>query len=373
MWTKLMSLFAVALLVMSALPLAIAQSEGNRPEEAPRIAAQMDERLEEAEEPRAKIQARLAEQRQRMRERQENFVERKEALQARLEERREDMTKSRIEQAEERYEETRVRYAEARQQYQEVKKKVQQARQRFAGCADDASAECQRVNEEMREHGKPFLLRSADLVLEALERTRMRIEASEEMDTATKADLLTRLADKRAEIEDARAVIEELDEEATPEEIREAAKTIREAWQESRYVLLLGAGHVVNAQLGNIIHRTERLSERIHRTRDRLASQGKEVAALDEQLDIFDQKLGLANQEWQTAVDLYTDAAPGQMDAVAKEARQHVQRAKELLAEVRDALRTIVNEIKRQEGSELRIENGENSDDGTPEQGSGDA
>jgi len=245
---------------------------------------------------------------------------------------------------------------------------VNQARQQFIECKSDNSTECQAVRNTVRQNAQPFLTSSADLVLDALNRVEIQVNASTELDNATKADLLAQLDQKIADVNDAKAVIANLDNSSTPDDIRAAAKTIREAWLSTKTVLKTSVGRLINARLGNIIHQVEQLSTRIHATRDRLAAAGKDVTALDAKMDEFDAKLADAKSEYQAAVDLYKNAAPGKIDEIAQEAHDHVKNAQDDLKAVRDSLRDIVNEIRQQNGGGLEIEdNGTNATQGENE------
>jgi len=258
--------------------------------------------------------------------------------------------RARLEVREERLQEAKLNYVRARERFELQKEKVAEVREKFKECKADNSTECQEAKEKVKENAKPFLGNSLEMILKALERLKEHVTDNENMNADAKTRLLAKIDAKIAVITAAQAEIEALGENATPEQIREAAKTARDAWKETKPVVEESSAEVVNAKLGNIIHQTEQLSTKIHSVRDRLANQSKDVTELDEKIVEFDAKLALAKTEYQGAQDAL---AAGGEDAV-QAAHEHVKKAQEYLKEVRESLRDIVKEL-RANGAEVLV------------------
>ncbi len=295
-----------------------------------------------AREQREKI---LARGERTLRERKEEVKEWRE----RSAEMREEMLE-RVRKARERYEKAKERYLKAREAYQTTKERVNDARQTFLSCreGDGDREECRQAKEKVVLEAPPFLLHAADMILAALSRVKERVEENPQMSEELREELLAKLEAQAEKAENARSVVESLSEGgATIEEVRAAAKTIRESWRETRKTLKKSVGMVVNARLGNIILRTEQLEERIRKTRDKLEERGVDVSELDAAIQEFSERLDKARSEWEAAVSLYQGATtPGEVDEAARKAHEHVRASTRYLKGVREDLRVIVREIK---------------------------
>jgi len=199
----------------------------------------------------------------------------------RLEQRREAI-RERFAAARERYKNAKEHYLDARKKFISTKRKIGNAREKWGECRGDTSERCQNVRKTIKANAKPFLLHSADMVLNALERLETRVAENENMDPDVQAALVNKLEADIKEVSSAKATIENLDENSTPDEIRAAAKTIRNAWHDVRKTIKRATGHLINARVGQVIVQVERLQERIQKVRDKLAAQGYDVTALDE-------------------------------------------------------------------------------------------
>ena len=153
----------------------------------------------------------------------------------------------------------------------------------------------------------------------------------------------------------AQGVAGNLSANATPEEIRAAAATIRQAWLDTQFTLKRSVGVLVDARLGAIIQRTEQLSTRLHAARDALSVQGKDVSRIDATLADFDAKVAAANTEWQASVDAYVSATNTTIGQVTKDVQTHIRNAQQDLKDAEQDLRTLVQEIRDANGGTLSI------------------
>ncbi|MBW2967350.1 hypothetical protein KY362_02580, partial [Candidatus Woesearchaeota archaeon] len=172
-----------------------------------------------------------------------------------------------------------------------------------------------------------------------------------------------------AEVEDAKAAIEELDEDSPNAEYNEAAKKIREAWKTAKPKLKRTVARLANARLGNIIHQTEVLEKRLYHSLDVLEEQGKDVGELEELLAEFSAKLDVAADKYNEARALWSAAnTPGEVDDAAKEIHALMKEAQDALKEARDMLREIVGEIKAQNRGSLEVEDDDSDSDASEEE-----
>ncbi|MBN1545004.1 hypothetical protein JW898_06105 [Candidatus Woesearchaeota archaeon] len=377
MWKRFSVLFVMAVFLLSMVPMAFA-------EDAERVRAQEGVQAEEDTTP-VIVSAQESEPlrirqevREIVREGGENDtprVEVRQEIRAAVRERIRDMpllakrvmTEEMLNLAKERYQKAKDNFLRVRENYIDQKEKFNRAREQYKDCQDSESDDCQQKREQIRKQAQPHLLNAADLVLKEIERVKANVEASEDLSEEEIAEIAADLDAKTAEVEAAKAVIENLDESSSNEEINEAARTIREAWQSSKVALKKHAGRIVNARLGNIVLKTEQLEKRLYNAKDKLSERGADVSVLDAKLSEFSAKLDTAADKYNQARRIWSAAnTPGEVDEAAKEVHALLAEAKTALKDARDLLRDVVNEIKRlNDGSvdvaEEETEDSENS------------
>lgn len=331
---KRISIIILAILVVSAMPMAFATGNQTNTTNASTFKERLEDRHEAFKEEAEQV-------RERFQETKEGIKQRREQVQKRIETAREKFANAR-----ERYEAAKERYQNAKERFKTIKERVQRARETFKECKGSDSEKCQEARQQVKANAKPYLTNSADMILEALERLHAKVNES---DIDNKEAILASLDDQIAEVKEAKTVIENLNDNTTAEEIREAAQTIREAWRHTRKTMQRTAGNIVNAKLGNVIKQVEQLQTKLEKTRDKLEEQGYDVSALDASMDAFQEKLDDATTEWEAAKALYAEADDN-IEEITQEAHAHVQTAKDDLKDVREMLRDIVQEIRTVNG-----------------------
>jgi predicted nuclease with TOPRIM domain len=284
-------------------------------------------------------------------ERNRQRLELQQQFQERLKE-FQQQSQERMKAAKEQLQQLKDRYDEARDTFKNQNKEMQDDRNHFLFCRNETTngtnaTACGRITEKVRNEAKPFLLNSVDLILDALNRIKAHIAASEGLTPEQKADLTAKIDAAIQAVQQAQLSAQNLTNQSTSNDVRDAAREIRWSWNGTKPVLTDAAAAVVNAKLGTIIQSVEQLSTKIHAVRDKLVSQGKNVTTLNEKITAFDGNLTLATQEWQAAVAALNSTA----DDRAQQAHDHVEKAKGYLTAVRDLLREIVNYIRQLNGS----------------------
>ena len=95
-----------------------------------------------------------------------------------------------------------------------------------------------------------FLVSGADLLLEALNRVRERIQGNPGLSDEQRNELIANIDVKIANVEAIKAEAGNMTN-ATAQDVRDLAKELREESKESRKALKRGVGHVIEARLGN--------------------------------------------------------------------------------------------------------------------------
>jgi tetratricopeptide (TPR) repeat protein len=275
--------------------------------------------------------------------------------------------KEKVVQAREKVKDARQHYADVRQKYLGERQKFIQKRQEYLDCQDMTKEECKAKREELKGGTKPYLLNVADLVLGELDRIKEKVQSSEDLSEEEMSDIVADLDASITEVTDAKAVIENLDNESTKEEINAAAKIIRDAWKDTKVYLKKNTGRLVNVKLGNIIEKTETIEAKLTKVRDKLEEKGADVSVLDEKLADFSAKIDSARENYEKATEMFKEAKTIQdVNDAVQQAHQYMQDAKEALKEARDILREVVREIKSLNRGSLEVETTENpaSDEG---------
>jgi uncharacterized coiled-coil DUF342 family protein len=343
-------------LLAAAVPVALAQREDQRSTDDgpwPALFAANDsqgenqsqgENLSEWKDRGQLVASQLQERNRERLELQQQFKERLKEFQ--------EQSKERMKAAREQLQQLKQQYDETRDRFKTEREHIQDDRKEFLLCRNETAngtnaTGCLKIHERVRSEAKPYLLSSVDMILDALNRVKAHIAASEGLTAEQKADLTAKIDASILAVQQARLSAQNLTNQSTSDDVRDAARDIRWRWNGTKPVLNDAAAEVVNAKLGNIVQSVEQLSTKIHAVRDRLVSQGKNVTALDEKIAEFDGNLTLAKQEWQAAVAALNSTAGDR----AQQAHEHVQKAKGYLKEVREILREIVNDIRKLNGS----------------------
>ncbi len=385
---KISAILVLAIFLMSLMPMAFAQEDVDTVTVDTVLLNATDEMTDEgsvedtAEEdatlsPREQIQERRLEVREEFRERtQERAEEIKEEFQEQTRERIQELkgdfkekaqerraefrerlsdnefpplkrAKATLEKARERYQDAKENYLQARNKYREHRGDFLEAKESYQECKGDDSEECQAMREELKDKAKPHLENVADLILKELERLKEKVQSSEDLTEEEIADITADIDAKIEEIQAAKDTIETLGEDASREDINEAAKTIRNAWQKAKIALEKHAARAVNARLGNLVHRTEKLEERLYKARDKLDEKGLDISALDDKLGEFSSELDTAADLYRQAKDLWKDAHSDEaVESAGEEVRALLTEAKQALTNAKTLLREVVNEIK---------------------------
>jgi len=352
MWKKLSALFVLSVFLLSMIPMAFA-------EEAVKLRSQ--ERIQVLE-PVVISAANISPERVQVREEIREEIKERLGNDSLLVKRQ--IAQTELAQARSQYQLAKEHYLDVKEAYLNQRATFLRAKNAYQTCKDLDTEECQEKRDEIKSNAKPYLLHVADLVLKELERVKAKVESSEDLSEEEIAEIVADLEEKIAEVEDAKAVIENLDEDSTREEINDAAKTIRQAWSHTKVALKKHVGRLVNARLGNIILRTEVLEKRLYKARDKLEARGLDVSALDEMLDDFSTKLDIAADKYNEARDIWSDAnTPGEVDEAAKEVHALLVEAKEALKEAKDLLRDVVKEIKQLNKGSLEVEEEESEEE----------
>ena len=262
------------------------------------------------------------------------------------------------------YVEAKSDYLEARANYLDKKKAFVGAKKKWNGCKNDDSVECVQIRKETKRHAKQFLLNSADMVLNTLEKLKSKIQASEDMTEEEVSEALSEIEEKITEITELKVTIEALNGESTKEEIHEVRDSIKTIWKSTKKVIKVRAGVLVNKRMGGIIVQSERLSIKLSRAIDRLEAKGYDISGIEDLEADFDAKLAEAKDNYEIAQEKYEAAKDTtSFDLVIREAHNYLVKAHNDLKDARVILRQIIKTIKETEKEDEDVLGEEDDED----------
>ncbi len=131
---------------------------------------------------------------------------------------------------------------------------------------------------------------------------------------------------------------------ATPEQIREEAKAVKEYWKNVRITLKRAAGQLLAARINFIINKADSASQKIAAKIEQLKSAGYDTSSLEAQLNDFDDKINLAESKYSAAKEKFQSIST--VEEAANLFKQGHQFIKEANAYIREAHKILVNIVK---------------------------
>ncbi len=218
------------------------------------------------------------------------------------------------------------------------------AKQRFVNAkanykiAKDKFLETKLKKNATSDKTKEYLLKTADLMLNMLEKVRDKVEADENIDEARADEIISQIDEKIAEIQEAKSAIEAAQ---TEQEIREAAKVIFDAWKFTKPALHRNINRIVNTKIGEIVQRSENLEAKLECAADLMKEKGIDTTNITNQLSNFSALIADARNLYEHAFALSGEGSYNETKQDIKEAHDKLQQAhvvlKEIIVEVRNS------------------------------------
>jgi len=188
------------------------------------------------------------------------------------------------------------------------------------------------------------------MVLESLNKIKSQVESSEYLSEEELSKILADLSERITEVETAKATITALSENATDDQIKEAAQTIKKAWIGAKPDLEIAAGKLKNARLGGIIVKSTHLEAKLERILGRMAINGTDTSAVEPIVAEFKTQVESAKSNFKLAQEKFAAASKEKDVARAsliKEAQNLMDQAHKNLQEANKKLVEIVAKIKQ--------------------------
>ena len=181
---------------------------------------------------------------------------------------------------------------------------------------------------------KEFLELTIDRVINRLQRLGYWVERVVE-DEKVRENFLNIIDEEINELE---SMKKEIRGAQSMDELRGKAKEIREKWSETNTYVKRMVGFMLGIRLDNILDELSSLSDRLHSKVDGLDQNNKLVGKMQNLLDDFDEKIGLANEEYNNYMTGNTLTVSSDYSNEIK-ARNTLNKVHEYLREAHDILK----------------------------------
>jgi len=268
---------------------------------------------------------------------------------------------TRLQAARQRFESAKQKYENAKQNYAQAKTRIGEGKEKYKSCQNEETEECNNIKKETKTNAKNFLTNSADRIISSLEKLKERIEMSEGLSEEEAAERIAEIDAKIADLEASKGSLENLDEESTPEEIRGAANQIKNVWRNTQKSMKTNAAKVINAKIGGVIVKSEKLEERLDNAVEKLSEAGADITDAEALIEEFKAEIASAKEHYKLAMDKIEEAraTEGAVDEIMKESTSHMKEAHKDLKEAHDVLRKVLKEIKQTKQGEEALEEAE--------------
>ena len=273
---------------------------------------------------------------------------------------------SRLQVARQRFEAARNRYQTAKQNYANAQARITQTRARYNECKMEETAECNQVRKETKANARNLLVNGADRVIASLEKLKEKIELSDRLTEEEAAERIAEIDARIAELQEAKETAEELGEDSDPEDVKEAANQIRNTWQNTKRVMQMNAARVVNAKIGGVIVKSEKLQERLDNAVAKLSEEGQDTSEVEALIDEFSASVESAKNHYNLAMDKHEEAraTEGDVSGIMKEATSHMQEAHKGLKEAHAVLAKVLRQMKATRAGQQALEEAESEEEG---------
>jgi hypothetical protein len=221
-------------------------------------------------------------------------------------------------------------------------------------CASVNSTECQELEAQAIENAKEFLNTSITKAIEHLNQIKSKVASSDSL-TQEQVNEMNTYIDLR--IDELEKIQDDVDKADTREEVKSAAQDLGRSWMKVRWQAVAFIAHITNTRVDVIIHKSEKLEDRLDCALQQMKDAGNDTAAIDSKIDAFSEKVADARDDWKKAKDLYAEIRAlaknntngtnnDAVKAKAEEMKTMVQSAHDKLQEAHTLLTEIYREIR---------------------------
>ena len=274
----------------------------------------------------------------------------------------EDLDERKISEA--KLSELRLNFDKAKERFDKAKGELDDTREKLK----EAKAKDNK-NETVR-NAKDYLLKAADILIAHLEKIKARIQESKNINAEQEAKVVSVIDAKIAEIN---TIKTEVQAATAKEQIKEAAKKLRNLWTNLNHLVNLYSERVVSARVEGIINRGEVLEKKLDNVLEEAKVKGIQIDVSAE-ISQFSEKIALAKDKYAqaqaklsamlelkagNATNDQVKAAADEAKSLLKESRDAIKQAHDILKEIVKKIREAYKEADLSKDVEVEVEHGE--------------
>ncbi len=252
-----------------------------------------------------------------------------------------------VKKAENQYKFAAEEFKKARQFSQKNRQAWMNAREKIRKeCGgNNESEQCQALKEDMLKNAKDYLLNQAELVIAHLEKIKSKIEADENLDSATAESLMNGITQAISKTEELKSKIEQAE---TKEELKEYALDLKRFWEREKYRAANRALHMLGAKLNVVVEKSQALEDKLDCIVTQLEDEGVDTADFESLIDSYSSAIVEAQDMEDEIKGLIEEARDIRNGTNLTETE--IEQLKELNAEIREKTKGLNAKLKEAHG-----------------------
>lgn len=249
--------------------------------------------------------------------------------------------------ARERLQQFRLRFDTAIANWQTAKLRFEGRKDEYMrACRNNTnSTECADAKAKILQDSKDYIATIADRITTQLEKINASVEASEKLSDADKADITAKIDIRISNLASIKAKAQSA---TTKEEVQAAAKSLRDEVISMSKGLRVYAGYVVNAKIGNIADRGDRLSARLDEKLASMKAKGEDTSKVEPLVASFKASVASAKTHYANAEAKFNEAkaSTDPSNDLIKQAMDEMKAGESDLKDAYNTLKDIVKAIR---------------------------
>jgi exonuclease VII small subunit len=242
-------------------------------------------------------------------------------------------------------EQARTKYKNARQQYLKEVNFYKNARQEFLNARSKYRQFKNTENKKaLEEKARNFLDKAVNTLIKRLEAMKNWVSNRRALPENERQAIVTEID------QDINWLKERVDkiQTASPAEIKEEAKKVREYWKNHRVKVKRITGQIWAARINFVLGKAEGVANRVESKIEDLKATGKDTTSLENWLNDFKQKIALAEEKYEAAKrEFGAISSLADADRLFRRGHQLIKEADQYIREAHQKLIEIIREMKK--------------------------